>query len=53
MGIRSTFTRIKQAIFGKPLTREQAQVQNENYRRAAQGSSAERGSSVQNQTFMF
>ena len=52
MGIRSTFTRIKQAIFGKPLTREQAQVQNENYRRAAGQSPAERASSIQNQTYI-
>lgn len=53
MGLRSVLTRVKHAIFGKPLTHDEAQAQ----RRADlgnRGSGAERDAharSIQNQTW--
>lgn len=55
MGLRTAVTRIKHAIFGKPLTHDQAQAM-QRADLGNRGSSAEsdaRGRSVQNQTFMI
>ena len=55
MSLRSTFVRIKHAIFGKPLTHEQAEALQRtdigNRRNSAETDA--RGRSVQNQTYFF
>jgi len=53
MSLRSTLTRIRHAIFGKPITHEQAQAMQRadlgNHRNSAENDA--RGRSVQNQTW--
>ncbi|MDY0908745.1 hypothetical protein [Microbacterium sp. CFBP9034] len=53
MSLRSAFVRIKHAIFGKPLTHEEAQALQRtdlgNHRNGAESDA--RGRSVQNQTW--
>ncbi len=57
MSIRTVFTRIRHAIFGKPVSHEEARAAREAMTAAQRGSGGEfardRGKSVQTQTSMF
>ncbi|BDV31673.1 hypothetical protein [Microbacterium terricola] len=57
MGLRTSWNRVKNAIFGKPLSHEEAQARHEaqvaTQRQASSVNGSERGRQVQNQSYWF